>query len=71
MRLPINWQHLTFAAVISAVVLVADSPALAQTEQQARTNPSMSSTAGLILQESEGERRVRRPHLPASADRSP
>jgi mannose-6-phosphate isomerase-like protein (cupin superfamily) len=61
MRLPINWQHLTFAAVISSVVLVADSPAVAQTQQQPRENPSMSSTAGLVLQESEGERRVRRP----------
>jgi len=61
MRLPINWQHLAFAAVISAVVLVADAPALAQSGQQPPVSPSMTSTAGLILQESEGERRVRRP----------
>jgi mannose-6-phosphate isomerase-like protein (cupin superfamily) len=61
MRLPINWQLLTLAAVIGAVVLVADSSALAQSRQQPRVNPSTSSTAGLILQESEGELRVRRP----------
>jgi mannose-6-phosphate isomerase-like protein (cupin superfamily) len=50
-----------FAAVVSAFVLVADSPALAQSQQQSHANPSTSSTAGLILQESEGELRVRRP----------
>jgi mannose-6-phosphate isomerase-like protein (cupin superfamily) len=61
MRLPVNRQRLAFAAVISAVVLVADSSALAQSQEQARANPSTSSSAGLILQESEGELRVRRP----------
>jgi mannose-6-phosphate isomerase-like protein (cupin superfamily) len=61
MRLPINWQYFAFAAVTSAVVLVADSPALAQSQQQPRANPSTSSTIGLILQESEGELRMRRP----------
>jgi mannose-6-phosphate isomerase-like protein (cupin superfamily) len=61
MRLPKNWQHLAFAAVISAVVLVADSPAIAQSQQPPPANPSTSSTAGLVLQESEGELRFRRP----------
>ena len=61
MRMPINWHHLTFAAVISAAVLVADSSALAQNPQQFPVNASMTSTAGLILKESEGELRVRRP----------
>ena len=61
MRLPVNRQHLAFAAVISAVVLVADSLAPAQSQEQAHANPSTSSSAGLILQESEGELRVRRP----------
>lgn len=61
MRLPVNWQHFTFAAVTSAIALVGDSSALAQSQVQARANPSTSSTAGLILQESEGELRVRRP----------
>jgi mannose-6-phosphate isomerase-like protein (cupin superfamily) len=71
MRLPNNWQHLVFAAVVSAVVLVADSPALAQSQQQARANPSMLSTAGLILQESEGELRVRRPREIGGAEGIP
>jgi mannose-6-phosphate isomerase-like protein (cupin superfamily) len=61
MRLPVARQHLVCAAVISAVVLVADSSALAQSEPRARANPSTSSTAGHVLQESEGELRVRRP----------
>jgi mannose-6-phosphate isomerase-like protein (cupin superfamily) len=61
MRLPINWQNLTFAAAIGAVVLSADSPAIAQSQAQPGSNPAMSSTAGLVLQESEGELRVRRP----------
>jgi mannose-6-phosphate isomerase-like protein (cupin superfamily) len=61
MHLPVNWQHLAFAAVVSTLVLVADSPALGQGQQQARANPSTSSSAGLILQESEGELRTRRP----------
>ena len=71
MRLPNNWHHLAFAAVISAVVLVADSPALAQSQQQPRTNPSTASTAGLILQESEGELRVRRPREIGGAEGIP
>lgn len=60
MQLRPNWRHFVFTAVICAGVLVADSPALAESQQQARANP-MLSTAGLILQESEGELRVRRP----------
>jgi len=61
MRLSVYWQHLAFVAASSAVVLVGDSSALAKSEEQANANPSMSSTAGLILQESQGELRVRRP----------
>jgi mannose-6-phosphate isomerase-like protein (cupin superfamily) len=61
MRLPINRQYVAFAAVVSAFVLVADSPALAQSQQHPHATASTSSTAGLILQESEGELRVRRP----------
>jgi mannose-6-phosphate isomerase-like protein (cupin superfamily) len=61
MRLPINRQHLAFAAVIGTVVMIVDSSALAQNQEQVRANPSTSSSAGLILQESEGELRVRRP----------
>jgi len=61
MPLHSNRRHIAFAAVLSAVVLVADSSALAQSQEPARANPSTSSSAGLILQESEGELRVRRP----------
>ena len=61
MHLRLRWQHFVFATVISVFVLVADSPAVAQAQQQPRVTPATSSTAGLILQESEGERRVRRP----------
>ena len=60
MRSPVNRQLLAFAAITCVVVLVSDSSALAQSKEQARSNPSMSSTAGLILAESEGELRVRR-----------
>ncbi|HEU4591683.1 MAG TPA: cupin domain-containing protein [Steroidobacteraceae bacterium] len=49
------------AAIIGALVLVADSSALAQGRPPEHPNPSMSSNAGLILQESEGELRLRRP----------
>jgi mannose-6-phosphate isomerase-like protein (cupin superfamily) len=61
MRLPVNRPYVAFAAIISAVVLVADSSALTQGQEQARANAPTSSGAGLILQESEGELRVRRP----------
>src|SRR5690348_13907335 len=62
MNLPLNWRHLTFAAAPSVVVLVGDSSALAQSrEQTAGTISPTTSTAGLILQESEGELRLRRP----------
>lgn len=61
MRLPVNWQAFIFIAALSAVVLVGDSSALAESEQQASAPSPTSSTAGLILQESEGELRVRRP----------
>jgi mannose-6-phosphate isomerase-like protein (cupin superfamily) len=61
MDLPFNRQSLAFTVAMSAVLLVATSSALAQSPEPARANPSMSSSAGLILQESEGELRVRRP----------
>ena len=71
MRPPVNRQQLTFAALVSAVVLVGDSSALAQSQEHARANPSMSSTAGLILQESEGELRVRRPRGNSGSEGAP
>jgi mannose-6-phosphate isomerase-like protein (cupin superfamily) len=61
MRPTLGWQHLAVVAVISAVVLTADSVALAQSGQPpAAVDPKLS-TAGLVLQEAEGELRVRRP----------
>jgi mannose-6-phosphate isomerase-like protein (cupin superfamily) len=61
MRPPGNWRQLAFTAVISALVLVTDSSALTQRQEQAHAAPSTSTDAGLILQESEGELRIRRP----------
>ena len=61
MRLPANRKYLAFAAVIGAGLLVANSPELAHSQGDASPNPSMSSNAGHILQEAEGELRVRRP----------
>ena len=61
MCLSFTRQYLAFAVVMNAVVSVGDSSALAQSPEQARANLSLSSSAGLILQESEGELRVRRP----------
>jgi mannose-6-phosphate isomerase-like protein (cupin superfamily) len=55
-----DWRHFVCTAVISAGVLAADSPALAASQPQAVDDP-LTSTAGLILQESEGELRIRRP----------
>ena len=60
MRLHFNRQYLAFVVVMSAFILVGDSSVLAQSREQARANPSASAIEGLILQESEGELRVRR-----------
>jgi mannose-6-phosphate isomerase-like protein (cupin superfamily) len=68
MRLPTNRQHLTFAAAITAGVLVANSPACAQSQKEGPPNSATSSNAGHILQESEGELRVRRPRGNSGAD---
>src|SRR6185312_5333039 len=61
MGLLVTWRHLTLAAAIGAVVLVGGSSALAQSQPPAAAISPTTSTAGLILQESEGELRVRRP----------
>ena len=71
MHLPVHRQHLAFAAVIGAVVLVGDSSVLAQGQEQVRANASMSSSAGHILQESEGELRVRRARGNSGSDGAP
>ena len=61
MRLRLHSRIITFTSLVCAAVLVADSPALAENSQRPVANTSLSSTAGLILQEYEGELRVRRP----------
>jgi mannose-6-phosphate isomerase-like protein (cupin superfamily) len=52
--------HLIASAVMIGIVLVADSSAVARGDEP-QQNPSMSADAGLVLQESEGELRIRRP----------
>ena len=71
MRLPARSQSAALAAVLSAFVLAADSPATAQNQDPARANPATSSSAGLILQESEGELRVRRPRGNTGSEGAP
>jgi mannose-6-phosphate isomerase-like protein (cupin superfamily) len=58
MQLPTRRQSIAFAAICGASFFLVHWSAIA--EEQAAANPSMSSTAGLILEESEGELRVRR-----------
>ena len=60
MRLPPRNLANAFAAAFGAFVLVSLS-ASAQDQDQARSSSPMSSSAGLILQEYEGELRMRRP----------
>jgi mannose-6-phosphate isomerase-like protein (cupin superfamily) len=61
MRIRLSWQHLAVTSVTIAVLLTADSAAIAQSTRPPPSSAPMSSTAGLILHESEGELRVRRP----------
>jgi mannose-6-phosphate isomerase-like protein (cupin superfamily) len=71
MPLATHTRHVAYAAIIGIVALTADSSLLAQTGEQTAVNPSTSSSAGLILQESEGEVRVRRPRGNSGADGAP
>ena len=64
MRLPSKGPTAAFAAVLGVLVLGGDSPATAQNQDPVPANPATSSSAGLILQESEGELRVRRRRVP-------
>jgi mannose-6-phosphate isomerase-like protein (cupin superfamily) len=70
MRTSINGHLVAWAAIISACVLVADSSALAQGDVS-QQNPSMSSNAGHVLQESEGEVRIRRPRGNSGVEGAP
>jgi len=60
MRLATRKLSIAFAAVLSAFAFASLS-ASAQNPDQVRSSAPMSSTAGLILQEYEGELRMRRP----------
>ena len=71
MRLCVNGRLVVCAAVVSFTVLLADSSARAQSHEPARTSPPTSSSAGLVLQESEGELRVRRPRGNSGAEGAP
>lgn len=71
MHLPTRRQSIALCAVFSVSVLIANSSATAQSQDQARVNPSMSSGAGLILQEYEGELRVRRPRGNSGSEGAP
>ena len=62
MRLATRNVSIAFAAVLSVFAL-AGLAATAQNPDPVRPNASMSSTAGLILQENEGELRLRRPRV--------
>jgi mannose-6-phosphate isomerase-like protein (cupin superfamily) len=71
MRLCLNVRLGGCAVVVCATVLLADSSARAQSHGQVLESPSTSSNAGLILQESEGELRVRRPRGNTGAEGAP
>ncbi|MGH8175417.1 MAG: cupin domain-containing protein [Steroidobacter sp.] len=71
MHLSINARQAAYAAIIGTVALAADSPVRAQSPEQARPGSPTSSSAGLILQESEGEVRVRRPRGNSGAEGAP
>jgi quercetin dioxygenase-like cupin family protein len=64
-------QSIAFAAVCGICVLIADWSANAQNQDQVGATASMSSSAGLILQESEGELRVRRPRGNSGSEGAP
>jgi mannose-6-phosphate isomerase-like protein (cupin superfamily) len=61
MRLPTVRKLVASAAVIGALALAWESPTLAQRQQLPGPDPSSPPNAGLILNESEGELRLRRP----------
>lgn len=60
MHPPVKRRPIALAAVFGAFVLVVYLSATAESKDPAPVNPSTSSTAGLILQEYEGELRLRR-----------
>jgi mannose-6-phosphate isomerase-like protein (cupin superfamily) len=71
MRLSFSMRLVACAAVIGIAVLLVDFSARAQSREPGGANLPTSASAGLILQESEGERRVRRPRGNSGAEGAP
>jgi mannose-6-phosphate isomerase-like protein (cupin superfamily) len=63
--------HIVCAVIGGAALLTADSSVRAQEREQPTPSPATSSTAGLILQEAEGEVRVRRARGNTGAEGAP
>jgi mannose-6-phosphate isomerase-like protein (cupin superfamily) len=71
MHLRFTPRHIAYVAIISATMLVADSSTRAQSRDLAGATAPTLSDAGLILQEAEGELRVRRPRGNTGAEGAP
>jgi mannose-6-phosphate isomerase-like protein (cupin superfamily) len=71
MRLCVNTRLVACAAVVCVVVLLGNSSARAQSDQQVQAEPPAAPSAGLILQEYEGEVRMRRPRGNTGAEGAP
>jgi mannose-6-phosphate isomerase-like protein (cupin superfamily) len=71
MKLPARKWHVVCAVIAGTILLVADYSLRAQEREQPTSSPYTSSTAGLILQESEGEVRVRRARGNTGAEGAP
>ena len=71
MRLCVNPRLVACAALVCTMALLEDSSARAQSHQQVRTEPPAAPSAGLVLQEYEGEVRVRRPRGNSGAEGAP
>jgi quercetin dioxygenase-like cupin family protein len=71
MGLYVNARLVVCAAVVCVTVLLVGSWVRAQSHEQASTTSPTSSSEGLILQESEGELRLRRPQGNSGAEGPP
>lgn len=71
MRSPLDTRLAASTAVVCVTVLIANSSAGAQSAAAPRDTSPTSSRAGLVLQESEGELRVRRPRGNSGTEGAP
>ena len=71
MNLPANTWHIVCSVIGGSALLTADSSVRAQERERPALSPATSSTAGLILQEAEGEVRVRRARGNTGAEGAP